>query len=206
MRELVAGEELRCNPDDVDFSPWLRQEVLSLPCHGPVRFPASFDRSVWPRPEDLDSKRGQSAAQDRPGAKNVLELVPATDCERSGSHVNEWRIAATLVTFRGALSQAFKRGCEAQSPATAWIFPRGWLLLGYDVLDSGLAISGLLNCGSPAVENARSVLQRHRVELNRFCLWSTPKPAGEFASELDRLVSDHAPFEVMGLYACRSGL
>jgi hypothetical protein len=82
--------------------------------------------------------------------------------------------------------------------------PQGWTRIGYDVLDSGLAISGLLNCGSASVGLARRILGKYGIGLNRFYLWPSSEVAAEYAAEIDSLVRDHAPFEVVGLYACEN--
>lgn len=203
MVELIAGEEMRRDPGTLEFSLWLRDEVLNLPHDSTAQFPASFDRSVWARPEDLDELPAQSASQTQHEEKNILELAPIKSRRNIDDQPlisKDWRIAATLVTFRGSISQALKRVSEQEPAAALWAMPQGWTRVGYDVLDSGLAISGLLNCGSASVELARRILGKYSIKLNRFYLWPSSEVAAEYAAELDKLVPDHAPFEVVGLY------
>jgi hypothetical protein len=75
--------------------------------------------------------------------------------------------------------------------------------MGYDVMDSGLAVSGLLNCGDGAVEIAEKLLTDAAMQLTQFYLWPSPEIAEQYACRLDQVAPDHAPFEVVGLYRCQ---
>lgn len=192
---LFVGEETRLPPSNVDFSDWISQATLELVGEN-VRFPASFDRAVWPRPEDVESTR--SAVKGR----NILELEPIQPCEKVESS-RPPRIALALTTFNGVLTQAVREGALKSGVGPRHDLP-GWRLLGFDVLDSGLAMSGLLNFGHAVLPIAREVLKMRGEKLNGFLLWPTRESADEYQKRLDSVIGAHAPFEVAGLFTCSS--
>lgn len=194
--ELPVGEEIRCDPFHTDFSTWLRGGIASLPIQGPPLFPASFDRSVWPRPEDVEPGEVSITVIERP--RNILELFPIQTCDKTTPDGN-WRIGATLLTNRGTIARAVTRSLEPEIKPML----NNWTLMGYDVVDSGLAISGLLNCGAVAIEIAKKLLADRAMLLTQFYLWPFPEIAESYASQLDQVIQGHAPFEVVGLYFCQ---
>ena len=208
MKELTAGQEWRCNPYTQDSSLWLREEVLRLAHDSTAQFPASFDRAIWPRPEDLEDVPAHYPMQAEQAGANALELLPIGISNKNEISVGSdyWRVAVTLVTFHGPISQALRKASEQKYAANQWEMPDGWILVGYDVLDSGLAIGGLLNCGSPPIELAHRILEKTNSRLNRFYLWPNSAIAAEYAAGLDALVPAHAPFDVVGLYLCANDI
>jgi len=194
--ELPAGEEIRCDPLCTDFSSWRHGRIASLPIRRPPAFPASFDRAVWPRHEDEELGTVTIPATSKP--RNILELYPIQPCENPVSE-GDWRIAVTLLTRRGTIARAVSRALIAEEKPML----RNWVLMGYDVMDSGLAISGLLNCGDGAVEIAEKLLSDWAMQLTQFYLWPSPEIAESYAHRLDQVARDHAPFEVVGLYRCQ---
>jgi hypothetical protein len=191
-----VGEETRCDPLRTDFSGWLRGRIASLPIRRPPAFPASFDRAVWPRHEDVELEPVTIPATGQ--SRNILELYPIGPCENPASE-GDWRIAITLITRRGTIARAVDRSLAAEEKPIL----RNWALMGYDVVDSGLAISGLLNCGDGAVEIAEKLLSDTAMQLTQFYLWPSPAIAESYAHSLDQVAPDHAPFEVLGLYRCQ---
>ncbi len=194
--EIPVGEEIRCNPFHTDFSTWLRGGITSLPIQGSPLFPASFDRSVWPRPEDVEPGEVSNTVAGRP--RNILELFPIQSCEKTTLD-GHWRIGATLLTSRGTIASAITRSLKSEIKPML----NNWTLMGYDVVDSGLAISGLLNCGTVAVEIAKKLLDDQASLLTQFYLWPFPEIAESYACQLDQAIQDHAPFEIVGLYFCQ---
>jgi len=189
---LLVGEDVRLIPSSVDFDDWMRPSVLQL-ADDDVTFPVSFDRAVWPRPEDMDSARTSAKG------RNILELMPLTRCGTDRENV--CRIAVGLATFDGPLTIAIRdahNGAIGPDDITTWRF------LGFDVLDSGLAMSGLLNFGDSSLPLASDALVRSGEKLNRLLLWPSLESAKRFAEQMTSLIKDHGPFEVVALFGCGS--
>ncbi len=77
--------------------------------------------------------------------------------------------------------------------------PDDWILLGYDVADSGLT-GGLSNCGYDAAEKP-DWQRRWAPLLNDHGLLAVIDDAESFAEACDACVPEHAPFFVYGLFA-----
>jgi hypothetical protein len=73
-----------------------------------------------------------------------------------------------------------------------------WILLGWDIADRWL-LSGIANCGKDA-EEWRPLRQRWVSELNDNNLFADYGAAEECRPEIERLVPEHAPFSVYGLW------
>lgn len=73
-----------------------------------------------------------------------------------------------------------------------------WTLLGWDIADRRL-LSGISNCGKDA-EEWRPVRQRWVAEVNDHNLFTDYSSADEVRLEIDRLVPEHAPFTVYGVW------
>lgn len=199
MKELFVGEERRSSPAGIVLGDWLRSEIPTGLVPTDVEFPATFDRSVWPSEEDLMT--GPIAGQ---SDRNILELSPLRPCTSSvGEESSDWRLGVSLLSFRGSLTRSVREACQRNAIEHAAERPAGWTLIGCDVLDSGLAISGLLNCGQAGQDVAWRLLRRHGLMLTKHYLWPTVEIAEEFASQMTQLIPDHAPFEAVGLYLCR---
>jgi hypothetical protein len=188
---VIAGEENRVSPRTIDFSEWLAPALRQLSI-GNTRFPATFDRAVWPRPVDLDERL-------KPRTGNLLELSPFSACNQP-PEAGEWRIAVGLLTFLGTVTRATRDLASAQKQLTEEA--KGWGLLGYDVLDDGLAMSGLLNFGDLGHDVAAGQMATGAHLLNEYLLWQSPAEAIEFANRMSSLVPSHSPFEVIALFAC----
>jgi hypothetical protein len=189
---LLVGEDLRLIPSSVDFADWMRPAVLQL-AGSDVTFPVSFDRAVWPRPEDMDP------AWTSPKGRNILELMPLRPCATDRENV--CRIAVGLATFNGPLTMAIRdahNGAIGPDDITTWRF------LGFDVLDSGLAMSGVLNFGDSSLSLASDVLVTSSEKLNRLLLWPSLESAKRFAEQMTSLITEHGPFEVVALFGCGS--
>jgi hypothetical protein len=76
--------------------------------------------------------------------------------------------------------------------------PADWILLGYDVCDSGW-ISGLSNCGTASGE-MQQLSRDWQGRLNEFGLFLSADDAREYCGVTDRRVPEHAPFRVFALY------
>jgi len=188
QRVLVAGQDERVSPDLIDTSEFVTDDVIKLAPKG-FRFPISFDRSVWPRPCDLD-------ASAKPAASRLLELEPFHACGGLGG----WRLGAALLTFSGPLASKLKE--MKDYPASPPDSYRGWAMVGFDVMDHGLALSGLLNLGEVGHSVAAKTAESTSSGLNEFLLWRSSDSARRFADLMSTAVSAHAPFEVLALYLC----
>jgi hypothetical protein len=73
-----------------------------------------------------------------------------------------------------------------------------WILVGWDLANRWL-LSGIGNCGKDA-EEWRPIRQRWVEEVNENNLFADYGSADEFRAEVDRLVPEHAPFTVYGLW------
>jgi hypothetical protein len=73
-----------------------------------------------------------------------------------------------------------------------------WVLLGWDIAD-GAVISGISNCGIEP-EEWRPIRKRWVDEVNDNNLFSDYGAADECRKDIDRLVPEHAPFTVYGLW------
>jgi hypothetical protein len=73
-----------------------------------------------------------------------------------------------------------------------------WLLLGWDIADQWV-LSGISNCGI-GPEEWRPVRQRWSDEVNDYNLFSEYGAADGCRKDIDRLVPEHAPFTVYGLW------
>jgi hypothetical protein len=73
-----------------------------------------------------------------------------------------------------------------------------WILLGWDIADQWL-LSGIANCGKEA-EEWRPIRKRWVDEVNEHNLFSDYGSADECRAEVDKLVPEHAPFRVYGLW------
>lgn len=199
-QEVFVGEESRVSPKVIDLASWLPTGVpLGLLPQG-AHFPATLDRSVWPREDDLAERPSVS---DSPTG-NILGLTPLHPCTATAMGASDWRLCVSLVSSRGSLVRSIRAACSAKAIEYSETKPAGWKWVGYDVVDSGLAMSGLLNFGTAGQEAAWKVLRRRGEKLTKYYLWSKIESAAEFAAELDGSVPPHAPFEMVGLYLCTS--
>jgi hypothetical protein len=198
--ELYVGEESRTSPAAVDLRQWIASGIPSSVVEAGAQFPVTFDRSVWPNQDDLKVGPIPITSPET----NILDLTPMGMCKggRPWDGSSACRLSISLTTFRGSLTRAVREGCEVNAIKHRTEKPPGWISVGYDVLDSGLATSGLLNCGPAAQDAAWELLRRHKRMLNRYVLWPSPDIAKEYALQLDKLISDHGPFEVVGLHIC----
>jgi hypothetical protein len=185
---LVAGQDERISPDRIAVSEWVTGELVEL-CPHHLRFPASFDRAVWPRPSDVDESRDRNAGR-------LLELEPIHPCERSEG----WRLAIAVLTFSGPLTSRLRE--MKDYPRSAPESHTGWKMIGYDVMDHGLAMSGLLNFGQLGHRAASNVIKGSNATLNEYMLWASQRGAEQFAQKMSRAVPVHGPFEVLALYLC----
>lgn len=199
-QELFVGEESRASPNGIDLASWLPTGVPLEFLPRDPQFPATFDRSVWPRQDDLAERPTASASP----TSNILGLASLRPCMTNAMGASVWRLCVSLVSFRGSLVRTIREACSANAIKCAETKPTGWKWIGYDVVDSGLVTSGFLNFGTAGQDAAWKVLRRRGEKLTEHYLWSKIESAVEFAAELDSSVPPHSPFEVLGLYLCTS--
>lgn len=199
-QELFVGEESRISPNAIDLATWLPSGVPLGFLPQDAQFPATFDRSVWPREDDLAERPpvGNSPTS------NILGLNPLRPCMTNALGASVWRLCVSLISSRGFLVRSIREACRGNAIEYSENKPTEWKWIGYDVVDSGLATSGLLNLGTVGQDAAWKVLRRRAEKLTKYYLWSKIESAVEFAAELDGSVPPHAPFEVVGLYLCTS--
>src|SRR5437868_8722820 len=108
IQEVFVGEELRASPTTIVLSNWLSSGVPSGLLPADAQFPATFDRSVWPREEDLTE--GPLPARSEP--RNILELTALRPCEALGAAGSQWRLCVSLATSRGHLARSVREACD----------------------------------------------------------------------------------------------
>jgi len=198
-QELFVGEEGRSDPTHIVLRDWITSGVPTDLIPRDAQFPATFDRSVWPREEDLT----EGPVRNQTSGRNILELTPLRPCRpAAGQSASRWRLCMSLVSSRGYLARSVREACEVKAIEHTTQRPSGWAGLGYDVLDAGLAMSALLNCGEAGQVAAWDVLRRNRAVLTKYYLWPTIAIAEHYAEVMKQIVPRHAPFDVVGLYIC----
>lgn len=88
---------------------------------------------------------------------------------------------------------------DPQDPAPLSPLPISARILGFDVADREMWVSGLMNCGYLEEDWAEFDLEKYVPYLNQWHLFDELEPAREFAKMSDLRVTEHAPFSVFRL-------
>lgn len=156
-----------------------------------IERPLSIDASIWPRVR----------------LEEVGDDAESVECWKLsvGPPPNHWE---SLTEFMSAVARLPK---PTQETATVLIFeeveqnsplsllPDSATILGFDVADREMWVSGLMSCGYLEEDWARFDLERFVPHLNRWHLFDEMEPAIEFAKMSDSRVEEHSPFAVYRL-------
>lgn len=182
-----------------------RREMYLLRTNAPK--PLSVDSAVWP------SLFGEGLSE---AERKRLRLDTMKRPEWTGPNQNLWEDLARMESALGPLAatphcniaiawvsaDGFSKPAEGPGPYREKMTPAtrnaDWVLLGYDVADSGF-ISGLSNCRYDPAEVAalRGTWSSH---LNEHHLFADVDKALAFKGMTERRVPEHAQFFVFGLW------
>jgi hypothetical protein len=182
-----------------------------------VARPLSTDTMVWP--SIFDHRQGIGL---EPVERSRLGLAGIPLPDYTGPNAGLWQDEITMTRYLGENRKAAR---TAHLVAVTWLSqhrfaesgpcgpflnatdsdpaPGGgstaeWMLLGFDVADSGF-LSGLSNCGYSAEERP-ALREQWAPLLNDHHLFAEPIPAFAFRALTDARVPEHAPFFVYGLH------
>lgn len=201
----VLGAQVRCLPSLIEVAQWLLPIALREHIEGTPAIPISFDRAIWPTPSDRDERGVRRRAADVTKVELLLELDRTIAEAEETASTDTCILALCLLSTRGAFAKTLVATPSQKSVAVGQLASNRWTFLGYEALDSGLAMSGLLNFGAAAYACAEQVALEQHIKLTNHLLWPNLRGAKSFAEGMNSLAREHAPFEVVGLYvSCRA--
>lgn len=186
---------------------WDAERRASYLLRDDVQKPLSVDVLVWPSlfgdglPEQECARLGLdvwSFTEWRgPNQHLWADLTLMREALGELSSQPHWLVAVSWVSTEGFARQTSGLGPyhEPTAPPTV---SEDWVLLGFDVADSG-HISGLTNCGYRPAE-VGGLRAAWAPSLNEHHLFADVDQAFAFKALADRRVAEHAPFFVYGLW------
>lgn len=201
----VLGAQVRCLPSLIEVAQWLPPNALRDEVEGIPAIPISFDRAIWPTPSDRGEGEMGGRAADVRKVELLLELDRTIAEAEETASTDTCTLALCLPSPRGAFAKSLATAPSQESAVVGQLASNRWTFLGYEALDSGLAMSGLLNFGTAAYACAEQVALEQHIKLTSNLLWPNLRGAASFAEGMDSLAREHAPFEVVGLFvSCRA--
>ncbi|MBX3674067.1 MAG: hypothetical protein KF776_13910 [Burkholderiales bacterium] len=211
----VVGFSLRIGDRDALTGAWDAERRARYSLRQDISYSLSFDELVWPKCGSAEMwgkcfAEPVSASLDQDGCDFVEDMMNIRDW-RSIPNENELTQGCCLVAI---IAPTHLRLLEGPSKAIAQAIGdrldsmrdmRDWSILGFDVVESCLGLSGLSNTSYSAEEH-KSLSSVFATEINSHGLLSNIDAALRFADATNRRVMEHAPFVPVALAAFRCSL
>lgn len=194
-RDFILGFHLRVSRKRMRA--WTLQRRRSFLLRDDIRRPLSVDTGVWPNLKDDAFLASLFTDYSHGSPPNGLWLYTTLSQERlrepwSGS------LVALTAALRDTQTLREWHKIEGDLLPVSWLRSNGFERLGYDVADRWL-YSGLMNCAlNVAKQQALSL--KFGNTLNAVGLFKFTQSATKFRLECDKLIPQHAPFFVFGIW------
>lgn len=203
--ESLLGFKVRMPPKNLP--PWPLERRKTYLLRADVNRPLSVDPRIWPDLEYADLAPTDPQYADlvaevfddyyRDSVSNGLNIYTKSSADRL-RRLRQGLIVAFTANSKDAVMLRRLHKIDESQLSPSELRSSGFRRLGYDVADQWL-YSGLMNCALNASER-KLLSPKFQAALNDAGLFTSAQLAEKFRLQCNRLIPEHAPFLVYGIW------